>query len=548
MPLPAGFVIREEPLEAAQARSTLPPGFKVRDDSEMAAPATSGSPGAPQEPIAEPAQETTQPATGADIAKSAGIGVAKGTIGLAGLPGDIREGVRGGAGWLAGKLGASDETAQRVGNVASYLTPPMFWGAPTSAGIQGAVESVTGPFYEPKSTVGEFAQTVGEFAPGAIAGPGGVLRKAAMTAIPGVLSEGAGQATKGTAVEPVARAAAGLAGGVATAGRAGNVVRQAANAAPTAEQVRATTNALYDRLRSAGIKYDADGFDNFVEGVAKKLDEQGFRPKQAPKATDAFDYMSEFTGRSPDFSDIESMRRTAGRLARDADATERAMGAILQGALDDFTQNAAFMTTGRMGREEVQALTAQAREMARRGIKGREVDEAIREAGGYQSGFESGLRNKFSNIMKNDRKFKSFTPEEQAAIRRVAKGTGVTHNLLGGVGRGGFDPGQGGSRQFLGPIITGSGGATFGGPLGSALALGGATAAKQVANLMTRRASQDLQGVVRAGREAQGELTGARQRERINVLLRQVLAGQGAQPLNELRALLAPAPEMVNEP
>src|SRR5687768_4564380 len=47
-----------------------------------------------------------------DTAKSAGVGLVKGTIGLAGLPGDVKTGLTGAAQWAAENLGASPETAQ----------------------------------------------------------------------------------------------------------------------------------------------------------------------------------------------------------------------------------------------------------------------------------------------------------------------------------------------------------------------------------------------------------------------------------------------------
>lgn len=63
--------------------------------------------------------------------------------------------------------------------------------------------------YKAPGTAGEYISTAGEFAggAGAAAGPGTMLRYGA---VPGVASEAAGQATEGTAVEPYARAAAGI--------------------------------------------------------------------------------------------------------------------------------------------------------------------------------------------------------------------------------------------------------------------------------------------------------------------------------------------------
>lgn len=162
------------------------------------------------------AYEQHKPTAGevaADVAKSAGIGVVKGGIGLAGLPGDVAEfGAR-----------AIDRATTGVNSAVKFLggsgfdqrerpdQPPTYG----SGDIQKAVESQTGEFYKPQTTAGKYAETVGEFVPSAMAGPGGVVRKLAMqAAVPGVASEAAGQATEGTALEPYARAAAAVGAGV----------------------------------------------------------------------------------------------------------------------------------------------------------------------------------------------------------------------------------------------------------------------------------------------------------------------------------------------
>ncbi len=154
----------------------------------------------------------------ADVAKSAGAGVGQGVIGLAGLPGDARELATRGLQKAADSLapGAAPVAAEAFSRLVPALTPLMPWlpallQAPTSSQLQQAAESVTGPFYQPQSTAGEYARTIGEFAPAALA-PGGFLGSLLRFAVlPGLASETAGQLTKGTAAEPWIRALAGLA-------------------------------------------------------------------------------------------------------------------------------------------------------------------------------------------------------------------------------------------------------------------------------------------------------------------------------------------------
>lgn len=147
------------------------------------------------------------PSTLTDVLKSAGVGLAKGAIGLAGLPGDVAE------------LGAQgiDAASRFVGDKIGVDVPVRAPQEPTygSAQLQRAIESKTGEFYKPQTTAGEYAQTIGEFAPGALM-PGGVAARAGQVIVPALASETAGQLTKGTAAEPYARFAGALVGGIGT--------------------------------------------------------------------------------------------------------------------------------------------------------------------------------------------------------------------------------------------------------------------------------------------------------------------------------------------
>lgn len=90
------------------------------------------------------------------------------------------------------------------------ITPAL----PQQADVVGAIErNVTGPLPKPETTAGRYAQSIGEFAPMAMAGPGGILRNLFRYGVaPGVGSEAAGEATKGTPYEPAARIAGALGG------------------------------------------------------------------------------------------------------------------------------------------------------------------------------------------------------------------------------------------------------------------------------------------------------------------------------------------------
>lgn len=161
----------------------------------------------------------TQPSIAMDVAKSAGTGLGKGVLGIAGMVGDLSDlgakGLETATNFVSDKLGVErykrPEKASLLNNI------------PTSQSLQKAVEdNVTGEFYKPQTTAGKYAMTTGEILPAVVAGPGRMGAKLLSGVGAGVGSEGAGQFTEGTAAEPYARVAGAMAGGLApmAAGRA----------------------------------------------------------------------------------------------------------------------------------------------------------------------------------------------------------------------------------------------------------------------------------------------------------------------------------------
>jgi hypothetical protein len=145
--------------------------------------------------------------TSADVAKSFGAGALRGTAGLADLPGDLSQLVSAGSKYLTG-----------------YETPKF------DTQFREGMSDLTGGFSErkPETTLGRYAGTVGEFAPGvvgaALTGGGSLAAQAArvgtkfatQAVLPGVASEALGQYVEGSDkpyLEPAARIAGAILGG-----------------------------------------------------------------------------------------------------------------------------------------------------------------------------------------------------------------------------------------------------------------------------------------------------------------------------------------------
>ncbi len=159
--------------------------------------------------------------------------------------------------------------------VSDYLASYPLLRGPTSSQLRNAVESYTGPFYQPKTIVGDYAKTVGEFVPGALLMPEGSLATNALRygVLPALSSETAGQFTKGTAAEPWARAVGGIVGAAANTWRNVPWARGApAVAEPLAEselspaeQLAARRRAQLEVNKAAGAGFERDTEEKLKE-------------------------------------------------------------------------------------------------------------------------------------------------------------------------------------------------------------------------------------------------------------------------------------------
>lgn len=219
--------------------------------------------------------EMTWGQTAADALKAGGAGIARGAAGLAGLPGTIADLGGGAAEWAMRQAGLPTRT-EAMQNLGIEDTGNIL----SSGMLQSGLSNITGGAtdYQGKTTTGQYAGTVGEMLPGAAIGGLGIGNLTRFGVLPGIASEGAGQLTEGTALEPYARVAAALAAPAlpALASRAispfGGAItpeRQAAISALEAEGIPLTAG---QRTGSQGLRYMESELGG--RGAAALMDDQ----------------------------------------------------------------------------------------------------------------------------------------------------------------------------------------------------------------------------------------------------------------------------------
>lgn len=444
-------------------------------------------------------------------AKALGTGVAEGTLSLGGMAGDLQNLlIDKPTEWALGKMGYSPEQAQTAS--AARRSTGTFGGAPTTEQLTGMIESQTGPMYKPQNIGEDYLRTIGQFAPAALAGPGGAGRKAAMTLIPAASSETAGQLTEGSEAEPYARLAGALGGGLVAAGRGGNAAKQMRKAAPDLQTVGRQTDAAYQRLRGAGIQFDDNAYRSFAMTVVDKLRKHGWRPRDGDPISGDLKEIVARVGKPNNWDEIENLRQFVGNLPTNASAKDFARAGIIRDELDKLVDSGKLISTKGLDPAIVGTMAKQARELGRKNIIGKKIAKMQDKSEWYLGGEESGLRNQVASFGKKQ----SLEPAEKAAFQKVVKREGIL-NALNSTG----------SR--MGQIVLGGAGLATGGVPGAIATMAAHLVARKGSEAITKKALKDAMATVLAGRPAQKAAMNADKLTAREIMARRLIAGTSGQ-------------------
>lgn len=473
-----------------------------------------------------------------DVLASGASGIARGTAGLVGLPGTVGDLAKSG---LSGLLGGGYRLATgEWADPYSESGVERFFAGPTpetvealglgshplsAQSLQSGMSSLTGGAtdYQPQTTAGEYARTVGEFLPGGLALKGAQTVGQAIkygAALPAFASETAGQLTKGTAFEPYARVAGALAGGF-VGSRAGapsqaaqptaREIRQSAgygddftealrNAKTTDQSYQNIIGSLWDDVKQAGTSHDVQqNFGRTLQNELKLAQQEG-----------------------ASLHSLERLRRAIRSAGGGTlDTPNQAIAGRLIDKLDDAVENLSasnIAATGPQGKPALEALK-EARQAYSIGKKAQVIEDAVGRAQSQASGIENGLRIQFRRILNNDKLKRSFNKSEIEAIEKVASGDFST-NAMRWLGTFGvpIDQGRSGLGSMMGGGVGATVGAAIGGPAGAAIGaplfMGAGTAAKMGADAATRRAASVAEELVKAGPSGQAAIEAMRALER----------------------------------
>ncbi|MQB09978.1 hypothetical protein DXT96_08950 [Agrobacterium sp. ICMP 6402] len=466
-----------------------------------------------------------------DAVKSGAAGAARGALDLVGLPGTIGDAMQSGGEWAMRKgyeLATGEPPSTDGGFVERIFAGPSedtrkvmpFGGrSPLSGEVlkEGAASITDGATdYQPKTTAGEYARTIGEFAPSAAAFGG--LRSAGTLAgnliAPAVASETAGQLTQDTWAEPIARVGGALVGGAAGS----KIGAPAGQRLPTSAEIKAA--AGFDDLKPAmqNATIDKNAYRAVIDQLKTVADDFGMVPEQhGAFNTILARHLKASAKNGASLQDLEILRRSLQNAG--ASPTNPSAGALsrrLTDTLDEALgglENSIATAGGQNAGETLDGLR-QAREAWRTGSKAQIVETAIEKARLDAGGFEAGLRNRFRTMLQNPKIARQFSDAERAAMEDVVLG-GFKANAARFLGTFGVPVDQ--ARNWLGASAGAHAGSSVGGALGGPAGafIGGitvpvvGTAFKAMSAQTTRNGAALAEALVKGGPRASQQYTDA---------------------------------------
>jgi hypothetical protein len=391
----------------------------------------------------------------------------------------------GGLGMVAGGLAGLGQGAWNA------MVPKSMEGPSAGNRVEQVQQALT---YQPRTGAGAGASNV-------VSAPGAAL-SAGTTKAGEFVADKTGSPALGAAIKTAGDIAPGVVG-ARMSGAKRPVARPKESYAPqpeviptTAELSQAAT-AAYKRADESGIAMKAESFEAMKSNLLAELQKDGLDPTLHPKATAAVKRIADETGPLT-LQKAETLRRIANDAMDTLEKSDARKSGQIVDAIDDYIDNLKDEDLVSGNAKDAAALK-EARALYTRKRKAEDIERLIERAKESPSGFENGLRIEFRSLVKNDRKFKRYSKEEQAAIRRVSRGEAGENalRLLGKMAPTGIVSGG------LGV----AGGAAIGGPLGAiGVPLIGAVSRK-AAERMTRRNAERAAMTMRRGPSTSGLLT-----------------------------------------
>ena len=233
-----------------------------------------------------------------------------------------------------------------------------------------------------------------------------------------------------------------LAGGAAA--KTSQAILESGGPKVTIQDIKDRASASYRSVDDAGIVLSSNGSTALLNKIKSDLNNARFLPENAPEVQNVLKKIqSIYSPGNVKFGDVDQSRQLANDLLANKDLNVRRLAKTMIASIDDYIAQLSpkDVVAGAGGVDDAVKKIMAARKDWRNQSRATTLEDILNVAEAKAldpKASESELiRRGFINLAANKDKIKLFTPDEQAAIRRVAKG-GSLDPLLSFVSR--FNP------------------------------------------------------------------------------------------------------------
>lgn len=286
--------------------------------------------------------------------------------------------------------------------------------------------------HKPEGFMGRVGEGVGGALtnPATYVGPGGLAVKVGGAIASAFGSEAAGELTKGTKYEPLAR----IGGGIITGGAAGVTAAeiQAARFSrglPSADAIKQSAQSAYDQIANARLQATQQSVDTLTSDITTALDADLIVPTSAPRTFRALEQLQTGGG---DVAQMMAVRQKLGKIGPQ-EGTDYAAASHVREAIDEFIEKLDAKDVVAGDPKFTAAMLGHARQ-SWKSYKQLETLERVGEEAEHRAASTgtganaiNTIRQNVRKILDSDKKSRGFSREAKEQMEKIVMGTWATN-------------------------------------------------------------------------------------------------------------------------
>lgn len=241
--------------------------------------------------------------------------------------------------------------------------------------------------------------------------------------------------------------------------------KQFLSGAPSTDDLARRSGDFYTTAEGQPITVKPASYTSFMDGLEGKLTRAGFDEDLHPSIAHTLKVWRKNEGMPKDVQSLNIARQQAKDALASNEPGIRRLGHMMQDELDDYVEKLSakdlFAGTDDEAKKAADAL-GKARDLWSRSRKSQMLEEMMERAELQASGLENGIRIEMRALLKNPKKLRGFTDEEQDLMRDFVKGSSP-QKLLRLLGK--FSLVRSDAGNMFGGTVGAGAGATIGGAI-----------------------------------------------------------------------------------